>query len=266
MDQIFLQIGSFTIRWYGVMAALGFMSSYWIINRYRKHAGMSGDQVSTLIFISMISGILGARIFYVIQFWEQFNNRPAEIIRIDHGGLVFYGGFFLVIIALAIFCYKNKLDIWRVLDVVAVALPLGHAFGRLGCFLNGCCYGRPTECILGVKFPAGTAPAERYPGLYLHPVQVYEIFANLIFFAFLLMIFKKVKRGQVAAIYCIGYGIIRFVDEFFRGDHINLIFGIFTKAQFIGLFLIPCGVVMFYIFSKHNQVTGNNDSKKKNRT
>jgi phosphatidylglycerol---prolipoprotein diacylglyceryl transferase len=264
MDQIFLQMGSFTIRWYGVMAALGFMSSYWVIHHYRKRAGMSGDQVSSLVFISMISGILGARIFYVIQFWDKFRDHPAEIIRIDHGGLVFYGGFFLVIIALVIFCRKHKLDIWRVLDVVAVALPLGHAFGRLGCFLNGCCYGKPTECLLGVEFPAGTPPAEHYPGLHLHPVQIYEVFANLIFFSLLLLVFKKVKRGQLVSLYFIGYGIIRFVDEFFRGDHIKLIFGIFTKAQFIGLFLIPCGLVMFYIFGKHNRSADNHGRKKKN--
>ena len=253
MDQIFLHIGSFTIRWYGVMAALGFMSSYGIIHHYRKQAGMSSDQVSSLIFISMISGILGARIFYVIQFWEQFRDRHSEIIRIDHGGLVFYGGFFLVIIALVIFCRKHKLDIWRVMDVVAVALPLGHAFGRVGCFLNGCCYGKPTECALGVNFPEGTAPAMHYPGLTLHPVQLYEVFANLIFFALLLLMFKRVKRGQLVALYCIGYGIIRFVDEFFRGDHVNLILEIFTKAQFIGLFLIPCGIVMFYLFGKQSR-------------
>ena len=80
------------------------------------------------------------------------------------------------------------------------------------------------------------------------------------------MMFKKVKRGQLVSLYCIGYGIIRFVDEFFRGDHTNFILGIFTKAQFIGLFLIPCGLVMFYIFGKHNRMADNNDRKKKNLT
>ena len=216
-------------------------------------AGMSGDQVSSLIFISMICGILGARIFYVIQFWAQFRGNLWEIIRIDHGGLVFYGGFLLVIAALIIFCRRHKLDVWRVLDIVALALPLGHAFGRLGCFLNGCCYGKPTECLLGVKFPDGTPPATHYPGLHLHPVQLYEIVANLILFGLLLLMLKKVKRGQLVSLYFIGYGIIRFVDEFFRGDHTNFILGIFTKAQFIGLILVPCGIVMFYIFGKKSR-------------
>lgn len=261
MDQIFIHIGSLTIRWYGVMAALGFMSGYWVIHRHRKLAGMSSDQVSNLIFLSMIFGIVGARIFYVVQFWSQFKGHPLEIIRIDHGGLVFYGGFLLVISAVIVFCRKQKLDVWRVMDVVALGLPLGHAFGRVGCFLNGCCYGKPTECLLGVKFPAGTPPAEHYPGLYLHPVQLYEVVANLMLFAVLLLMIKRVKRGQIAALYFIGYGMIRFVDEFFRGDHTNLIFGIFTTAQFIGLFLVPCGLIMFYLFGRQKQIVNSNNQQ-----
>ncbi len=250
MDQIFLHIGPLTIRWYGVMAALGFMSSYWVINRYRHKADMSSDQVASLVFISMICGILGARIFYVVQFWNQFRGHFSEVFRIDHGGLVFYGGFFMVIVALVIFCRREQLDVWRVLDVVAVALPLGHAFGRVGCFLNGCCYGRPTHCLLGVVFPPGSYPAERYPGLHLHPVQLYEVCANVIFFIIMVKIFNRLHRGQAVALYCFGYGLIRFVDEFFRGDHTDFIWGIFTEAQFIGLFLIPLGIIMFIKFGK----------------
>lgn len=252
MHPIFLKLGGLEIRWYGVMAALGFLSAYFIIYLNRKRAGMNSDQVASLLFVSIICGIGGARIFYVIRFWNQFRGNLLEIFRIDHGGLVFYGGFFLVIAALFIFCHKNKLNLPAVLDIIAPGLAIGHAFGRIGCFLNGCCYGKPTQCFLGVTYPENSAPGQHYHELTLHPVQLYEATANVVFFLILLFMMKRVKRGQLMSIYIFGYGTLRFCDEFFRGDHTNLWFGTLTQAQVTGLILIPIGIILFMYFQRKN--------------
>ena len=118
MHPIFLEIGPVTIRWYGVMAAVGFLLATVLINLNRKRANLSENQASTLIFITIFGGIIGARIFYVIQNWSsQFSNNWLEIFRIDHGGLVFYGGFFLAVAGITTYCRLSKLDTIRVMDV-----------------------------------------------------------------------------------------------------------------------------------------------------
>jgi phosphatidylglycerol:prolipoprotein diacylglycerol transferase len=253
MHPIFLELGSITIRWYGVMAALGFLAATILINVNRKYAKMTADQATSLVFISVICGILGARLFYVIQFWEKFRNNFWEIFRIDHGGLVFYGGFFLAMIGIAVYCRKQKLSIIRVMDIMCPALAVGHAMGRIGCFLNGCCYGKPTECALGVIYPQGTDPHFRYGNIPLHPVQLYETAANIILAVLLFFLVRKTRRGFTMASYMILYGVLRFLDEFFRGDHRNLwLDGMLTPAQVIGLALVPVGTMLLIFFIKKN--------------
>ncbi len=253
MHPIFLEIGSLSIRWYGIMAALGFLSAVFLVSYNRKIAGMNRDQATTLVFIGVFAGIIGARIAYIIQFWDSYRNNLLEVFRIDRGGLVFYGGFFLAMLCIILYCRKNKFDMWRVLDVVAPALALGHMFGRIGCFLNGCCFGKPTQCFLGVLYPAGSPPDHMHHGLPLHPVQLYEASANLILFAIMFYLVRNTRRGIATASYLIAYGMLRFMDEFFRGDHTDAIAGYFTRAQAIGMFLIPAGLVLLIYFIRYDK-------------
>lgn len=261
MHPIFLEIGQLSIRWYGVMAALGFIAAVFVVSYNRKIAKMSQDQATTLVFIGVFAGIIGARIAYIIQFWKStYENNLMEVFRIDKGGLVFYGGFFLAMFCIIIYCRINKLDMWRVLDVVAPALTLGHMFGRIGCFMNGCCFGKPTMCALGIAFPEGSMPYQRYGQTFLHPVQLYEAAANLLLFCVMFYLVRNTKRGIATASYLVAYGIIRFADELFRGDHTDAIAGYFTRAQAIGLVLIPAGIVLliyFIRYDKRNNKTSN---------
>ena len=262
MHPIFFTLGPLTIRWYGVMAALGFLLATALVTMNRKRANMNDNQVSALMFIAIIGGVLGGRIFYVIQNWStQFSDNFFEIFRIDHGGLVFYGGFFLAISGIIIYCRKSKLDIPRVLDVFAPGLAIGHAMGRIGCFLNGCCYGTVTNSSLGVHYPEGTAPWLKFSGAAVHPVQLYETCGNILLAAFLFILLRRTKRGITLCSYIILYGILRFVDEFFRGDHSynQLWLGRFTPAQTIGLLLIPTGICSLIYFLRKN-------GKKNNKT
>ncbi len=257
MHPIFLHLGPLTIRWYGIMAATGFLLATLLISLNRKRAGMNDNQVSNLLFIAIIGGIAGARIFYVIQNWSsQFSANFLEIFRVDHGGLVFYGGFFLAGAGIIIYCRRAKLDTIRVMDVFCPGLALGHAMGRIGCFLNGCCFGKVTYSWLGVYYPAESAPAMKFSGAPVHPVQLYEVCGNILLAVFLFILLRRTKRGITMASYIILYGILRFSDEFFRGDYSynELWFGWLTPAQTIGLFLIPAGIfTLIYFLRKHGK-------------
>ncbi len=246
MSPIAFQIGVLQIRWYGVMAALGFIAGSFIINRYRKHANLTSDQASTMLFIAIISGIIGARLFYVIQFFDQYRDNLWEIIRIDHGGLVFYGGL-LAIPVLGVWAKMKKLDFIRLLDLAAPALVLAHAFGRIGCFLNGCCYGKVTKSWIGVVYPATSGEAFA-DGLARYPIQLFETAENIVVLFVLLAILKKNRRGTTMAAYLAIYGALRFVNEFFRGDN-ELFFNLFTIAQLIGIVLVPTGMILFGYFT-----------------
>ena len=255
MHPIFFTLGPLTIRWYGVMAAIGFLLATVLINMNRKRADMSENQASTLVFIAIIGGVLGARITYVIQNWStQFKDNFSEIFRIDHGGLVFYGGFFLAIAGIIIYCRKSKLDIARVLDVFTPAIAIGHAMGRIGCFLNGCCFGNVTHSCLGVHYPAGSAAWVKFSGAAVHPVQLYETCGNILLAAVMFILLRRTKRGVPLASYLILYGVLRFSDEFFRGDHGHdqLWLGTFTPAQTVGLLLIPTGICTLIYFARKN--------------
>ncbi|MCQ2378831.1 MAG: prolipoprotein diacylglyceryl transferase [Victivallaceae bacterium] len=245
MHPIALELGPLTIRWYGVMAALGFLAGSFVINHYRDYAKISSDQASTMLLLTIFSGIAGARAFYVIQFFDYYRNDLWEIVRIDHGGLVFYGGL-VAIPVLILYAKVQKIDFARLLDITAPALVLGHAFGRIGCFLNGCCYGKITECCMGVIYPAGSAPAFA-DHLARHPIQLYESAENIVVFFFLTAVLKRTPRGCTVSAYLAVYGLLRFINEFFRGDNYRY-FGMFTVAQLIGLGLIPLAGCVFGYF------------------
>ncbi len=263
MDPVFLSLGSFSLRWYGVMAALGFLTALMLMQINRRYAKLSSDQVTNIVMLAMISGVLGSRIFYVVQNWHYYKHHLASVIRIDQGGLVFYGGFILAFAT--VLCYVRKRcqsDTVRVLDIMAPALAAAHALGRIGCFFNGCCYGKPTQVFWAVAYPPGSDPFRRYGDLLLHPVQIYEALLNIVLAAGLFYLVRKSRRGIAMASYILAYGILRFIDEFFRGDHSDFVRG-FTPAQVIGFGMIPLGIVLLIKFLRAgNKITETGDSSK----
>ncbi|MBE6402835.1 MAG: prolipoprotein diacylglyceryl transferase [Lentisphaerae bacterium] len=248
MDPVLFSIGSFSLRWYGVMAALGFIVGLTIFQLNKKYARLSSDQISNVVLLGMIAGVAGSRIFYVVQNWSYYKNNPAAIIRVDQGGLVFYGGFILALILIVWYVKKIcKADVIRSLDALAPALAVAHALGRVGCFFNGCCYGKPADLWWSVVYPENTEPFVRYGAMALHPVQIYEAILNVILAAVLWCVLRKSKRGITTACYVLAYGLLRFVDEFFRGDHSDFVQG-FTPAQVIGFGMIPAGIILLVVF------------------
>ncbi|MBO5765185.1 MAG: prolipoprotein diacylglyceryl transferase [Lentisphaeria bacterium] len=252
MYPIALQFGNFAIRWYGVMAAVGFLLGSWVIYSNRKRLDISEDRCSGVLLTAMISGIVGARIFYVVQFFEHYRGNLFNIIRIDQGGLVFYGGFILAIFSILVYCRIYKIDFVRLLDFFAPAIAIAHACGRIGCFLNGCCFGRPANGFFSVTYPANSAPQLKYPGCSLAPVQLYEAAENIVLFFIFFHLCRKTKRGVAMSSYLIAYGVLRFINECWRGDNPK-IWGLLTPAQLIGTILIPAGTIMLIYFIRHER-------------
>ncbi|MCC7518448.1 MAG: prolipoprotein diacylglyceryl transferase [Verrucomicrobiae bacterium] len=229
MHPIFLQIGPLTIRWYGVCVALGFLAAFWLFRRRARPLGLGDDATTNLMLLLFGAGLVGARVWYVARYWrEEFAGNFREIFMVQHGGLVFLGGFFAAMATLWAWCRVKKLPLAPLADALAPGLALGQALGRLGCFMNGCCYGRPTDAPWAIAPNAPSLAA----GIPRHPTQLYEAI-GLFDLAAALLFMRRVQRypGQIAWSYALLYALLRFFVEFFRGDVPHDAFGRFTSAQ-----------------------------------
>lgn len=239
IDPEIFSLGPFTVRWYGVMVAAGFLAALHLLRLRLRRRGYDPDRVEQLateiVVCAIGGGLVGARVMFVIDNWNrQFRDNPWEAIRLWEGGLVFYGGFFGAVLLLLLWAWRRSIDIPAMADIIAPCLPLGHALGRIGCFLNGCCYGRHWEH--GVRYAHVGDP--------VFPTQLVHAAANLVLVGVLLAMEERLpKKGQLIALYVVGYGALRFLAEFLRGDYPDP--GTLTPAQWICVLLVPCGAGLF---------------------
>lgn len=237
MHRIFLRLGDFEIRWFGVLIAMGFAAAVWLAAKRAPKAGLTAAIAQEICFWVVLGGFAMARILYVVLNWDQFAARPIEALYIQRGGIVFYGGFVGGLLAAWIYARVKRLDFWKIADLLTPSLALAHAFGRLGCFMNGCCYGKSCALPWGVEFPAETV-ADWGPGAPVgpvHPTQLYEAFF-LFYFSFALTIIDRGKKfqGQTLASYGMIYALFRFFVEFWRGDVPR--YNHLTVSQWIAIF------------------------------
>lgn len=247
-------IGFLHVKTYGCCMALGFFAAWHVLSRLCRLVGRPFEPLGNLVVSLMLSGVVGSRIAYVIEHWQaEFAAHPADIIRIDQGGLMFYGGFILAAAVFAGWCIVKKDRPLELGDLLCVAIPLGHAFGRIGCFFYGCCYGRLSECALAVAFPrgspawyeqmnAGLIASTAQKSLPVLPTQLFEAAANLLLFVVLFAFFRRFKRGTTA-LYLIGYALIRFGIEVLRGDPRAAV-GPLSISQTISLALLAIGALL----------------------
>jgi phosphatidylglycerol:prolipoprotein diacylglycerol transferase len=229
MFPIICQIGPLTVYSYGLMLAIAVIVCTYLCRRDAKKIGVDPDIISDLGFWLILSGIIGARIFYIMTFWPTFENNWLEMIMIQHGGLSWQGGLILGTLAGVWYVRRKKLDLLQMCDLVAPYLALGQAIGRIGCFLNGCCYGTPVSW--GVYFPSLDE--------HVHPTQLYDAL-GLLFIFFVLKWFQKHTdvKGKIFVLYFASAAGLRFVIEFLRGDHTDTYFG-------LSLYQLVClGLVM----------------------
>lgn len=252
MHKVFVQLGSLTIYWYGVLVATGFLVGLWTASRRALRENISPERVIDLGPWLVIGAIVGARALYVISYWqEDFANKPfTEIFMVRHGGMVFYGGLIGAILAGWIYVRWKKLDFWKLADILAPSIALGHAFGRLGCLMNGCCYGRPTDLPWAIHFPNDHPTG----GVGVHPTELYEAGLNLLLFAALSWFHRRKKYdGQVFALYLVSYAVLRGIVEIFRGDYDTYYFGAhITPAQLVCVGVLVVGVGMLLWLRRKN--------------
>ena len=255
MHPIAFHLGPLTIHWYGVMIALAFLAGLWTATRRARRENISSERIGDVVLWIMVGGILGARTVYVATYWkDEFAGQPlSEIFMIQHGGLVYYGGFIGATIAGIIYIRWKKLPLWKIADVLAPSIALGNVFGRIGCLLNGCCYGRVCSLPWAIRFPSGHPTG----GLPVHPTEIYDALNNFILYLLLAWLFRRKKfDGEVFATYLVGYAVTRTIMEYFRGDyppdqiHLGL-----TPGELISIPIFIIGLVLGIVLSTRARKT-----------
>lgn len=236
MYPILFSIGPITVYSYGLMLAVAFILASSLASRRAYLFNITKDSMAGLAFTLLIFGLIGARALYVLLNIRYFSTHPFEALLINRGGLVFYGGFLLATLAGILYARIQKFSIQDAADLIIPFVALGQAIGRIGCFLNGCCYGRPTSSVLGMVFP--------YTKVRVYPTQLFSSAGLLIVFGLLFYMQSKRKfKGQILYLYFIIYGIFRFAMDFLRGDLQVFFFGL-TVTQLMSLALAVTGLML----------------------
>ncbi len=231
------------------MVALAFIAGLWTASRRGLRENFAPEKILDLGPWLIGGAILGARIFYVVEYWrEQFADKPlSEIFMIQHGGLVYYGGLVGASLACIIYARLKKIPLWKLSDVLTPSIALGYVFGRIGCLMNGCCYGRVCTLPWAIHFPAD----HETHGLSLHPTQIYDSLLNLVLYLMLAWLYRRKKfDGQIFATYLMCYAGTRSFVEYFRGDYSDAhIHGGLTPAHLVSIGIFAAGLILF-VFQK----------------
>jgi phosphatidylglycerol:prolipoprotein diacylglycerol transferase len=245
MYRVAFRIGDFSIHWYGILVAVGFLVGLWTASRRGLRDGLAPERIVDLGPWLIVSSLVGARALYVISYWqESFASAPwTEVFMIRHGGLVFYGGLIAACLTTILYARLKRLPLWKLGDALAPSIALGYVPGRIGCLMNGCCYGAPTHLPWAIHFP----PEHTTGGVGVHPTQIYDALLNLGLYAGLARLYRRKQfDGQVFASYLLGYAVTRSVVELFRGDYpVRYLGGWATPAHLLSLVVLVTGAILY---------------------
>lgn len=251
-DPVIFSLGPVQVRWYGLMYVLGFVVGGFILKRLarRNFWPLPVESIDKYITTIIIGMFIGARLVYVFVYnWDYYSNNLLDLLAVWKGGLSFHGAVLGMCIATWLFARKHKLHFFQLGDCMAVAGTPGLLFGRIGNFINGELYGRVTDSWAGVVFPDG-GPFPR------HPSQLYEgLLEGIVLFALLYVVHKRERfYGVCSALFLAGYGVFRFIVEFFREPDAQLgyFFGFLTMGQILCLLMLPASALMLLYAKKLN--------------
>jgi phosphatidylglycerol:prolipoprotein diacylglycerol transferase len=261
------------VRGYGVMVLAGAATGVWMAMYRAKRVGIDRELVWSLAFWLFIGGMIGGRLFYVIEYWHErfyaasIGETLLRVLNFPEGGLVIYGALVGGMIAVLWFIKRHRLPVLATLDLIAPSMAIGLALGRIGCFLNGCCYGGPTDLPWGVSFPPGSPPyvdqmargalpsVEPPPfSLPVHPTQIYSAITALLLGWFLWVYYPLRRRdGEVLALMLTIYPVSRFLEEIIRTDE-PAVFGTgLSISQNISLGLFVAAIGLWFYLSKQSR-------------
>jgi phosphatidylglycerol---prolipoprotein diacylglyceryl transferase len=259
MHPILFKIGTFQLHSYGAVMVVAFIAAIWLANRRADRYGLEKAQISDMAFWALVSGVLGARIVFILQDLPYYLAHRNELFSLQFQGLTSFGGLIFGAAAVVIWSIKHKAPIWKFLDVSAPAFVLGHAIGRIGCLLNGCCFGG----VCSPSFPLGIHVAGSTQ--LHHPAQAYDTLMNLVVVGILLLWEARgLQLGQLTGLALIFHGTTRVIYEFWRagtqaqvdaGDASSTYWGNlpFTQAQAMAALIVMVGVVIFLVRAKKQQ-------------
>lgn len=267
MHRILFNIGSFSIYSYGVMIALAFIVAIFLAMKEAKINGENPERILDLSLYIILGALIGGRLAYVLQYLDYYLQDPIKILYFRQGGLSFLGGFFLAVFLGWLYVKRSKISFWKYADITAPSIAIGIGIGRIGCLLNGCCFGIISENY-GIRFPSTNMPPvylqQLRDGLIASgstftlpviPTQIYtSLYGFLIFFILLWM--KKYKKydGYLFWVFVILYSISRFTIEFFRFyEKKIMVFDFLTITQAILIGVILVSLVYMNILKKRNK-------------
>lgn len=228
MHPVLLKIGPFSVYSYGLMIALGFALVTYVMYSRARQCGFDRNKIVDMNVILLVSGLIGGRLLYVALHIPYYVRHPSEILNFSKGGLVWYGGFLMAILAFLAYTRLNKMRFWTTIDFIAPYLALAQSFGRIGCFLNGCCYGILFAGAEGMR----------------HPTQLYSSALLLAIFIVLRILQDRGHfEGEIFLCYCVLYAVKRFAVEFLRADNPAVFLGL-TLAQVLSVFLFLAALTL----------------------
>jgi len=243
LNPILFSIGSFEVRWYGVMIVVAVISGIGISLLEAKRRNFSQDVIWDIGLWAVIGGIIGARLLHVIDKWDFYFNHPDQLL--NFAGLAVWGAVLGAGVALLIYCLVKKISFWLLGDIVAPGAIMAQAIGRIGCMINGCCYGDTCDLPIAVTYenPNSYAPL----GVPIYPTQEFHMIWNLLGFIVLWLIRKKVKPdGALFLIWLIFFGVGDFAVRFFRGDTTPFMFGL-PEAQIVDIPVVTVAVILLVV-------------------
>jgi phosphatidylglycerol---prolipoprotein diacylglyceryl transferase len=248
VDPVAFSFGPFSVHWYGMMYVVGIVIGLLVAWPYAKYRGFNSDQFERVVLWAVPAGLVGARLYYVLQQpLEQYLTNPIRIIAVWEGGMAFYGAIFAVVLTVIIVTWRMKASIWGFLDVAVIFATVGQFFGRIGNIINGDVIGYPTNLPWGVVWANPHSFAPRHDIAY-QPAAIYEAIINIIIFSILWFYRKRVKPGIIFFLYIFLYSFSQIIVFFWRDNEI--IIGGLKQAQLTAIIVMVLAAVLFLWYQR----------------